>query len=149
VGLKAGSQKDSTKALYGTLARVHIVPSGLGPLASDAPPSGVRISASLAASEVDVRVWATAAGACLCRASSLTCPGNARRCAPAIEAVGATAVMFEDLGAQDVSAEQAYLSGVRSSEVYVGCACSCTGKHRRDGRSSARPHPECTQLVHD
>jgi transposase InsO family protein len=32
VGLKAGSQKDSTKALYGTLARVHIVPSGLGPL---------------------------------------------------------------------------------------------------------------------
>ena len=32
VGLKAGSQKDSTKALYATLARVHILPSALGPL---------------------------------------------------------------------------------------------------------------------
>lgn len=38
----------------------------------------------------------------------------------AIESVGATAVMFEDLGAQDISAERAYLSGVRSSEIYVG-----------------------------
>lgn len=32
IGLKAGSQKDSTKALYSTLARVHILPSALGPL---------------------------------------------------------------------------------------------------------------------
>jgi integrase len=32
VGLKAGSQKDSTKALYATLARVHILPSALGSL---------------------------------------------------------------------------------------------------------------------
>jgi integrase len=30
VGLRAGSQKDSTKSLYATLARVHIVPSQLG-----------------------------------------------------------------------------------------------------------------------
>ena len=32
VGLRAGSQKDSTKSLYATLARVHIVPSQLGKL---------------------------------------------------------------------------------------------------------------------
>ena len=37
----------------------------------------------------------------------------------AIESVGATAVMFVVLGAQDIAAEQAYLSGVRSSAVSV------------------------------
>ncbi|TDS80332.1 DUF4062 domain-containing protein [Amnibacterium kyonggiense] len=38
----------------------------------------------------------------------------------AIEDIGAQPVMFEDLGGQDVSADQAYLAGVHRSDVYVG-----------------------------
>jgi hypothetical protein len=38
----------------------------------------------------------------------------------AIQSVNATPVMFEELGARDISAEDAYLSGVRTSDVYVG-----------------------------
>lgn len=76
-------------------------------------------SASLAASEQDVKAWAS--GRRVFVSSLITdMPHERAAVREAIEAVGATPVMFEDLGAQDVSAEQAYLSGVRSSEVYVG-----------------------------
>jgi hypothetical protein len=54
----------------------------------------------------------------------------------AIESVGATPVMFEDLGAQDISADQAYLSGVRSSEVYVGLWGTRYGVRMSDGYSA-------------
>ena len=76
-------------------------------------------SASLAASEQDVRAWASGRRVFV---SSLITDMPAERAAAraAIEAVDATPVMFEDLGAQDISAEQAYLAGVRSSEIYLG-----------------------------
>lgn len=76
-------------------------------------------SASLAATEQDVRAWAS--GRRVFVSSLITdMPDERSAVRAAIEAVGATPVMFEDLGAQDVSAEQAYLSGVQTSEVYVG-----------------------------
>ncbi|MBB1022901.1 MULTISPECIES: DUF4062 domain-containing protein [unclassified Dietzia] len=65
----------------------------------------------------------------------------------AIVPVGATAVMFEDLGAQDISAEQAYLSGVRSSEVYVGIWGSRYGVRMSDGYSAT--HAEYLEAERD
>jgi hypothetical protein len=44
--------------------------------------------------------------------------------------------MFEDLGAQDISSDQAYLSGVRSSEVYVGMWAERYGVRMSDGYSA-------------
>lgn len=76
-------------------------------------------SASLAASPQDLRDWGN--GRRVFVSSLITdMPQERAAVRAAIEEFGATPVMFEDLGAQDVSAEQAYLSGVRSSDVYVG-----------------------------
>jgi hypothetical protein len=92
-------------------------------------------SASQTASEQDVRAWASGRRAFV---SSLITDMPAERAAvrAAIEAVGATPVMFEDLGAQDISAEQAYLSGVRSSEIYVGMWGQRYGVRMPDGYSA-------------
>lgn len=54
----------------------------------------------------------------------------------AIDTLGATAVMFEDLGGQDISAEQAYLAGVRSSDVYIGMWGPRYGVRMPDGYSA-------------
>ncbi|KLO46596.1 hypothetical protein ABW17_01695 [Mycobacterium nebraskense] len=92
-------------------------------------------SASLAASEHDVRAWASGRRVFV---SSLITDMPAERSAArtAIETVGATPVMFEDLGPQDVSAEQAYLAGVRSSDVYVGMWGRRYGVRMPDGYSA-------------
>lgn len=89
-------------------------------------------SASLTASQQDVRAWASGRRVFV---SSLITDMPAERAAvrAAIEAVGAKPVMFEDLGAQDVSAEQAYLSGVRSSDIYVGMWGKRYGVRMPDG----------------
>lgn len=92
-------------------------------------------SASLAAAGEDVRAWAS--GRRVFVSSLITdMPDERAAVRAAIESVGATAVMFEDLGAQDISAEQAYLSGVRSSEVYVGMWGSRYGVRMPDGYSA-------------
>jgi hypothetical protein len=92
-------------------------------------------SASLAASDHDVRAWAS--GRRVFVSSLITDMPEERSAArAAIEAVGAAPVMFEDLGAQDVSADQAYLSGVRSSEIYVGMWGSRYGVRMPDGYSA-------------
>nr|WP_281370009.1 DUF4062 domain-containing protein [Naumannella cuiyingiana] len=92
-------------------------------------------SASLAAAGEDVRAWAS--GRRVFVSSLITdMPDERAAVRAAIESAGATAVMFEDLGAQDVSAEQAYLSGVRSSEVYVGMWGSRYGVRMPDGYSA-------------
>ncbi|WP_336028595.1 DUF4062 domain-containing protein [Geodermatophilus sp. FMUSA9-8] len=92
-------------------------------------------SASQAASDEDVRAWAS--GRRVFVSSLITdMPDERAAVRAAIEAVGATAVMFEDLGAQDISAEQAYLSGVRSSEVYVGMWGPRYGVRMPDGYSA-------------
>lgn len=76
-------------------------------------------SASLTASEQDVTAWAN--GRRVFVSSLITdMPQERSAVRAAIESIGATPVMFEDLGPLDVSADQAYLAGVRSSEVYVG-----------------------------
>ncbi|WP_457145213.1 DUF4062 domain-containing protein [Mycobacterium sp. URHB0021] len=92
-------------------------------------------SASLAAAEPDVRRWASGRRVFV---SSLITDMPAERSAvrAAIEAVGATPVMFEDLGAQDISAEQAYLAGVRSSDIYVGMWGTRYGVRMSDGYSA-------------
>lgn len=92
-------------------------------------------SASLAAAREDVRAWAS--GRRVFVSSLITdMPDERAAVRAAIESVEATAVMFEDLGAQDISAEQAYLSGVRSSEVYVGMWGSRYGVRMPDGYSA-------------
>lgn len=88
------------------------------------------------ASDDDIRVWARGRRVFV---SSLIGGMTAERAAvrAAIEAVGAVPVMFEeDLGGQDISAEQAYLSGVRSSEIYVGLFGPRYGVRMADGHSA-------------
>jgi len=77
-------------------------------------------SASLPASDSDIHTWAS--GRRVFVSSLITdMPDERKAVREAIEDVGASPVMFEEeLGAQDISAEQAYLTGVRSSMVYVG-----------------------------
>jgi hypothetical protein len=92
-------------------------------------------SASLAASEQDVHSWAM--GRRIFVSSLITdMPQERLAVRAAIEAVGATPVMFEDLGPLDVSADQAYLAGVRSSEVYVGMWGPRYGVRMSDGYSA-------------
>jgi hypothetical protein len=92
-------------------------------------------SASLAASTQDVGAWAS--GRRVFVSSLITDMPDERSAArAAIETVGATPVMFEDLGAQDISADQAYLSGVRSSEIYVGMWGARYGVRMPDGYSA-------------
>ncbi len=92
-------------------------------------------SASLAASEEDVRAWAS--GRRVFVSSLITdMPDERAAVRGAIESVGATTVMFEDLGAQDITAEQAYLSGVHSAEIYVGMWGSRYGVRMPDGYSA-------------
>lgn len=88
------------------------------------------------ASDEDIREWARGRRVFV---SSLIGGMTAERSAvrAAIEAVGAIPVMFEeDLGAQDISAEQAYLSGVRTSEIYVGLFGPRYGVRMADGNSA-------------
>lgn len=54
----------------------------------------------------------------------------------AIEECGAVPVMFEDLGGQDVSADRAYLAGVRRSTIYVGLFGNRYGVRMPDGYSA-------------
>lgn len=92
-------------------------------------------SVSLAASDADIRAWA--AGRRVFVSSLITdMPAERAAVRSAIESIGATPVMFEDLGAQDISSDQAYLSGVRSSEVYVGMWGQRYGVRMSDGYSA-------------
>lgn len=92
-------------------------------------------SASHAAFEEDVRAWAS--GRRIFVSSLITdMPDERAAVRSAIESVGATPVMFEDLGPQDISAEQAYLSGVRNSEVYIGMWGPRYGVRMPDGHSA-------------
>jgi hypothetical protein len=105
-------------------------------------------SASLAAAERDVRTWA---GGRRVFVSSLITDMPAERAAVrgAIDTVGATAVMFEDLGGQDITAEQAYLAGVRSSDIYVGMWGPRYGVRMPDGYSATHAEyleAECNGL---
>ncbi len=92
-------------------------------------------SASLAASEHDVRQWAS--GRRVFVSSLITdMPEERAAVREAIETIGATPVMFEYLGPLDIAADQAYLSGVRSSEIYVGLWGSRYGVRMADGYSA-------------
>lgn len=92
-------------------------------------------SASFNAPDHDVRPWAS--GRRVFVSSLITDMPQERAAArAAIEAVGAAPVVFEELGPQDVSAERAYLAGVRSSEVYVGMWGPRYGVRMPDGYSA-------------
>ncbi|MFJ6678621.1 DUF4062 domain-containing protein [Microbacterium sp. NPDC091382] len=93
-------------------------------------------SASLALPESELSAWGSGRRVFV---SSVITGFAAERAAvrSAIEGLGATPVMFEEeLGAQDVSAEQAYLAGVRSSEIYVGLFGARYGVRMSDGSSA-------------
>lgn len=93
-------------------------------------------SASLTASDQDLQVWGRGRRVFV---SSLIGDMRAERAAvrEAIERLGATPVMFEDdLGAQDISAERAYVRGVRSSEIYIGLFGPRYGVRMPDGDSA-------------
>lgn len=100
-------------------------------------------SASLAPSDGDVRTWASGRRVFV---SSLITDMPAERAAvrAAIESIGAVPVMFEhELGGQDIRAEDAYLSGVRSSDIYIGLFGARYGARISDGYSAT--HAELTE----
>jgi hypothetical protein len=95
-----------------------------------------QVSASLQPSEVDLKAWASGRRVFV---SSLISDMATERAAvrAAIIDVGAVPVMFEDdLGGQDVPAEEAYLAGVSSSEIYVGLWGNRYGVRMPDGYSA-------------
>jgi len=100
------------------------------PLLFDRQSSGVQLDAAA------VRAWA--GGQHVFVSSLITDLRPERQAARiAIESVGAVPVMFEhDLGAQDVSAERAYVDGVRQSAIYVGIFGPRYGVRLPSGRSA-------------
>lgn len=95
-----------------------------------------QVAASLQVSDADLRTWAAGRRVFV---SSLVGDMARERAAvrSAILGVGASPVMFEDeLGAQDVPADRAYLAGVRSSQVYVGLWGERYGVRMPDGFSA-------------
>lgn len=92
-------------------------------------------SASVAAPDALVREWAS--GRRVFVSSLITdMPEEREAIRSAIEEVGAIPVMFEDLGGQDVDATQAYLAGVRSSDIYVGAFGPRYGVRMQSGYSA-------------
>lgn len=92
-----------------------------------------QASASVQISADDLRVWGSDQRVFV---SSLIDDMRYERAAAreAVEGVGATPVMFEqDLGGQDVDAQQAYLAGVQSSSIYVGILGPRYGVQMADG----------------
>lgn len=95
-----------------------------------------QVSASLQPPQADLSAWASGRRVFV---SSLISDMVEERAAvrAAINDFGAMPVMFEDdLGGQDVPAEQAYLAGVRSSEIYVGLWGNRYGVRMPDGYSA-------------
>jgi len=95
-----------------------------------------QVSASLQVTDADLRAWAS--GRRVFVSSLITdMPEERAAVRSAIVSVGATPVMFEDdLGAQDVPADRAYLAGVHSSEVYIGLWGERYGVRMSDGYSA-------------
>lgn len=92
-------------------------------------------SASISPSDTLVREWAN--GRRVFVSSLITdMPEERAAVRAAIEGVGATPVMFEDLGGQDIDATQAYLAGVRSSDIYVGALGPRYGVRMQSGYSA-------------
>jgi hypothetical protein len=92
-------------------------------------------SASLHLSSGDVSTWGSGRS---CFVSSLISdmPEERQAARAAIESIGANPVMFEDLGGQDITADDAYLAGVRRSDIYVGILGPRYGVRIRDGYSA-------------
>ena len=102
----------------------------------DSPLLVDHVSASLQVSEADLRAWA--AGRRVFVSSLIVDLARERAAARAVILdLGASPVMFEDeLGAQDVPADRAYLAGVRSSQIYVGLWGERYGVRMPDGFSA-------------
>ena len=62
-----------------------------------------------------------------------------------VEGLGGKVVMFEHLGGRDDDAQKAYLTGVRSSEIYVGILGPRYGKPERTGYSPT--HTEYNEAI--
>lgn len=93
-------------------------------------------SASLVPSASEVRSWAS--GRRVFVSSLITdMPDERNAVRAAIESVGAVPVMFEnDLSGQDITAEDAYLAGVRTSDIYIGLFGPRYGVRMGDGYSA-------------
>lgn len=63
----------------------------------------------------------------------------------AVESLGGKVVMFEHLGGRDDDAQKAYLSGVRSSDIYVGILGARYGKPETTGYSPT--HTEYNEAI--
>ncbi|RLV47723.1 DUF4062 domain-containing protein [Nocardioides mangrovicus] len=93
-------------------------------------------SASSDPADADLRAWASGRRVFV---SSLIADMPEERAAArqAVESFGAVPVMFEqDLAAQDIRADQAYLAGVRSSDIYLGLFGPRYGVRMSDGYSA-------------
>jgi hypothetical protein len=92
-------------------------------------------SASVSPPDALVREWAN--GRRVFVSSLITdMPEERAKVRAAIEGLGATPVMFEDLGGQDIHATQAYIAGVRSSDIYVGAFGPRYGVRMHSGYSA-------------
>lgn len=58
-----------------------------------------------------------------------------RALAKSLKALGMQAILFEDFGGRDDSAEQAYLAGVAQAEIYIGLIADRYGAMLPSGRS--------------
>ena len=88
-------------------------------LPSNPEPLIVDVSSSQPLEDSEVRAWAAHASVFI---SSVIAGMTAEREAvvAAVEAVGATAVLFEAFGGMDDDAEDAYIGRVAASDIYVG-----------------------------
>jgi hypothetical protein len=83
----------------------------------------------------EVREWA--AGQSVFVSSVITGMTDERKsCAQGIEAVGAVPILFEDFGGMDDDPEDAYLSQVASSDIYLGILGQRYGKPLKTGYSA-------------
>ncbi|WP_158375152.1 DUF4062 domain-containing protein [Cellulosimicrobium cellulans] len=95
-----------------------------------------QVAVSFRVPDEDLRAWA--AGRRVFVSSLITdLPEERAAVRRAIVAVGGEPVMFEDdLGAQDIPADRAYLAGVHTSQIYVGLFGERYGVRMPDGYSA-------------
>ena len=101
-------------------------------------------SAAPSPSDEDLRAWA--ADRTVFVSSVMTgMKAERRETARAIEAVGAIPMLFEEFGGMDDDPEEAYLSKVASSDIYLGILGARYGKPLKSGYSAT--HAEYNEAV--
>jgi Domain of unknown function (DUF4062) len=103
-----------------------------------------RMSSARRLADHEVRTWAETQGVFI--SSAMTELATERReLATMIEDLGATPVLFEDFGGRDEGAQEAFLSGVARSDIYLGVVADRYGAMTPTGRSAT--HQEYREAI--